>query len=111
VPENISSKAPIRDRWSIRLALLAIPVLVMGVNALAVSFIDALSSVMIETAIQVQINSLTSMQLVRFLNEVFPFILTIVVLTWYMFPVYRAFWNGSPAQSNAVRPMMHGGLR
>jgi len=93
LPEKISRITPIRDRWSIRLALLAIPVLVMGVNALAVGFMDALSSVMIETAIQVQINTLTGIPIVRFLNQIFPFILTITVLTWYLRPVYIRILN------------------
>jgi len=79
---------------SVRLALFSIILLMLMVNGLGVMAIDPLASLMIETSILQRIDAISVHSAVRIANQVVPSLIMILLLTWYMLPLFRRLWSG-----------------
>lgn len=89
--EGSRSRASPRPTGSIRLGLAAIPLIILAVNGLGVLSIDPLARVMMEDGVLATIDGISSRAAARFMNTVFPFLVTLSALAWYTRPLPAAF--------------------
>ncbi|WP_041401208.1 hypothetical protein [Salinispira pacifica] len=77
----------------VRLALLSIPVIVVGVNIAAIKSIDPLAALMIESRILAQIDSVSRYPVIRLFNQILPVILAFIAIIIYVSTVFRSLWK------------------
>lgn len=83
----------IKRLMKVRLALLSIPVIVVGVNIAAIKSIDPLAALMIESRILAQIDSVSQYPVIRLFNQILPVILAFIAIIIYVSPVFRSLWK------------------